>query len=267
MIRRMSLPIILLILFLLNSCSSGPSDQEIVTALKASFNKGKMPQCFVRSLLGGGIYPESIQIEILKKGGLIKESPKPFMPGNYYPARVRVKGKGFGTMLFGEKKDHEFDSTFEIQMRKGDYNEWTAEFDPFNCESNKIEAQDPTSASTPTPVRALPKFTDNINDESNIIKLLNFIDKNRGRSVNLNITIANNQLVDIAPRGKYYEDADSLTFWNSERNGGSSFLIRGDKHQLIQNDGSFLLSGTFEIDKQAEMHQGIQSYLLVSQMP
>ncbi len=91
-----SLLILLSVLFVLTGCSSGPSDKEIVNALKADFNKGNMPQCFVHSLLGGGIYQDTLQFEILKKGDLVNESPQAFMPGNYYPARVRVKGKGMG---------------------------------------------------------------------------------------------------------------------------------------------------------------------------
>lgn len=132
--------------FLLASCSSGPSDKEIITALKADFNKGNMPQCFVHSLLGGGIYQDTLQFEILKKGDLVKESPQAFMPGNYYPARVRVKGKGWGEQLFGKKQDHQFDCTLEIQMRKGDYKEWKADFDPFKSDWNKTEATVPSSA-------------------------------------------------------------------------------------------------------------------------
>jgi hypothetical protein len=54
------------------------------------------------------------------------------MQGNYYPAKVRVKGNGYGKLLFGKKQDHDFDSTFEIQVRKGDYDEWQADFDSFN---------------------------------------------------------------------------------------------------------------------------------------
>ncbi len=74
----------------------------------------------------------TLEFQVLKKGGLVKQAPQPFMQANYYPAKVRVKGKGYSKLVFGEEQDHDFDSTFEIQVRKGDYGEWQADFDDFD---------------------------------------------------------------------------------------------------------------------------------------
>ena len=138
MIKLRLLLVLLSAFFLLTSCSSGPSDKEIISALKTDFTKNGVPECISHGINGGGMFPDSLQIEILKKGALVKESPQAFMPGNYYPARVRVKGKGwhFNPALL-RKENHQFDCTIDLQMRKGDYKEWQADYDPINGTSRR----------------------------------------------------------------------------------------------------------------------------------
>ncbi|WP_448873146.1 hypothetical protein [Desulfobulbus propionicus] len=102
---------------------------------------------------------------------------------------------------------------------------------------------------------------------------LSFIEAHSGGVIKLNVSIVETKHQNINPRPRYYNDTDSIMFWDSDcmdftfpiSCNGSHVLIKGDRHILKRKGNSFVLSGEFAVDPSTEMHQGVKCYLLVSQ--
>jgi hypothetical protein len=99
-----------------SSCSSGPSDSEIDSAVRAAL-KQKVPATAAHYLTGG----EKAQVNEIKV--ISRGKRQSHGDSKYWPVKVHVKGTC--AVLFGSRQT--FDGEVEYYMYQDPYGEWRAE--------------------------------------------------------------------------------------------------------------------------------------------
>ncbi len=101
---------------MLSSCSKGPSDEAIKSAITEQL-KHQVPLSWSGSLMGG----KDAQIELIE----IKQKGKFNDQARYWPIRARVKGTCEADFLF-KTETKAFDQVGDFKLYQDDYGDWKA---------------------------------------------------------------------------------------------------------------------------------------------
>jgi|ERR1039457_4438810 hypothetical protein len=121
--------------------------------------------------------------------------------------------------------------------------------------------------------KSIDKYELNVTNEVSVKKLILFINKHRGKTVELKILVPyEDSHIKVSLKGTMYNDADYLMFWSYDCKSltppisceGNSLSIKGSRHALNRIGNGYLLSGSFQISNKVELHQGIKCFSIMS---
>ena len=113
--------LLLLMLSLIASCSSAPSDDNIKMAITQALEK-RVPVSWSGSLMGG----KNAEIELIEIIDIGNQNEK----GKFWPVKARVKGTCEADLLVRKELSH-FDKTGIFRIYHDEFANWKADFNQF----------------------------------------------------------------------------------------------------------------------------------------